>query len=72
MIFGYARTSTVEQANGLQAQIDELHKQGCERVYSEQVSGRQELTRLLDNLRLRTHSQKMMVAARQMVEKKTF
>ncbi|KXV01032.1 integrase [Gluconobacter potus] len=55
MIFGYARTSTVEQANGLQAQIDELHKQGCERVYSEQVSGtqrdRQELTRLLDNLR---------------------
>ncbi|MBS1098657.1 recombinase family protein [Gluconobacter sphaericus] len=55
MIFGYARTSTHDQQYGLQSQIDELKEQGCERVYSEQVSGtqrdRQELTKLLDNLR---------------------
>lgn len=55
MIFGYARTSTTEQAAGLEAQERDLLKNGCERVYAEQVSGaathRPELTRVLDNMR---------------------
>ncbi|MDZ4689696.1 recombinase family protein [Terricaulis sp.] len=35
---GYARTSTVEQDAGLQAQLDELRAAGCDRVFAEQVS----------------------------------
>lgn len=35
---GYARTSTADQVAGLEAQIAELEKAGCSRVYSEQVS----------------------------------
>jgi len=44
MHVGYARTSTFEQQAGLDAQLRELEGQGCERVYSEQVSsvGRRE------------------------------
>lgn len=38
MLIGYARTSTVEQDNGLQAQIEELKAEGCEEIYQEQVS----------------------------------
>ncbi len=38
MIVGYARTSTVEQKFGLEAQVDELKAAGCERIFSEQVS----------------------------------
>lgn len=37
-IIGYARTSTTDQIAGLEAQIAELEKAGCSRVYSEQVS----------------------------------
>jgi DNA invertase Pin-like site-specific DNA recombinase len=51
---GYARTSTIEQAAGLAAQIRELKSAGCTRVYSEQVSSiadRAELERALDYLR---------------------
>lgn len=35
---GYARTSTTDQVAGLEAQIAELEKTGCSRIYSEQVS----------------------------------
>ncbi|GBD56506.1 hypothetical protein NBRC103581_01084 [Gluconobacter wancherniae NBRC 103581] len=35
IIFGCVRISTQDQQYVLQAQIDELRKQGCERVYSE-------------------------------------
>lgn len=56
MLIGYARTSTLDQTAGLDAQERELAAAGCERVYVEQVSSvdvgeRQELARALDNLR---------------------
>jgi DNA invertase Pin-like site-specific DNA recombinase len=38
MIIGYARTSTADQLAGFEAQITELHKIGCEKVFQEQVS----------------------------------
>src|SRR5258705_13738978 len=38
MLIGYARTSTVEQQAGFDAQIVELKKAGCERTFQEQVS----------------------------------
>lgn len=38
MIIGYARTSTVEQIAGLESQITELQKIGCEKIFQEQVS----------------------------------
>lgn len=38
MLIGYARTSTVEQINGLEAQIEELNKLGCEKILEEQAS----------------------------------
>lgn len=37
-VVGYARTSTVEQQAGLDAQVAELTAAGCDRVFSEQVS----------------------------------
>lgn len=56
MLIGYARTSTLDQTAGLDAQQRDLTAAGCERVYVEQVSSvdvgeRQELARALDNLR---------------------
>ena len=38
MIVGYARTSTRQQEYGLEAQIEQLQKCGCEKIYQEQVS----------------------------------
>ena len=38
MNIGYARTSTIEQIAGFEAQIKELKQAGCEKIYSEQVS----------------------------------
>lgn len=38
MLVGYARTSTLEQKHGLEAQRESLKAAGCERVYEEQVS----------------------------------
>lgn len=37
-LIGYARTSTIEQEAGLQAQEQELRTAGCEEVYAERVS----------------------------------
>lgn len=56
MLIGYARTSTLDQTAGLDAQQRDLQAAGCGRVYVEQVSSvdvgeRQELARALDNLR---------------------
>ena len=53
MLIGYARTSTLDQKAGLEAQIDELQKAGCERIFEEQVSSvdvtaRDQLTAALD------------------------
>jgi DNA invertase Pin-like site-specific DNA recombinase len=38
MLVGYARTSTVEQEAGLEAQERDLRACGCERLFSERVS----------------------------------
>jgi DNA invertase Pin-like site-specific DNA recombinase len=38
MLIGYARTSTLDQEAGLEAQVAELERLGCERIYKEQVS----------------------------------
>lgn len=38
MFIGYARTSTLEQEAGLDAQVRDLKALGCERVFQEQVS----------------------------------
>jgi DNA invertase Pin-like site-specific DNA recombinase len=38
MLIGYARTSTLDQVAGLEAQRESLKALGCERLYEEQVS----------------------------------
>lgn len=38
MLVGYARVSTVEQDAGFDAQLDELRKIRCEKIFSEKVS----------------------------------
>lgn len=38
MNYGYARTSTFDQHYGLEDQVAQLNKAGCDRVFSEQVS----------------------------------
>jgi DNA invertase Pin-like site-specific DNA recombinase len=51
---GYARTSTLEQVAGFEAQVKELKALGCERILKEQVSSvaaRPQLERALDTLR---------------------
>lgn len=53
MIFGYARVSTLDQ--NLDRQLDQLTKEGCERIYQEKATGtnknRPELQRMFDALR---------------------
>lgn len=53
MTIGYARVSTSVQ--NLDGQCDSLQQAGCERIYSEKISGaktqRPELERMLDALR---------------------
>ncbi len=51
MLIGYARTSTLEQEAGLEAQLRDLTALGCQKVFSEQASSvgaRQVLTEALD------------------------
>ncbi len=53
-IIGYARTSTVEQDAGLEAQDRDLRAAGCARIYAEKVSSvakRPQLAAALDYLR---------------------
>lgn len=53
-VVGYARTSTVEQVAGLDAQVRDLRATGCTKLFSERVSSvsaRAELHRALDYLR---------------------
>ena len=38
MLIGYARTSTIDQKSGLDTQLDEFQKMGCDKVFEEQVS----------------------------------
>jgi DNA invertase Pin-like site-specific DNA recombinase len=54
MLIGYARTSTVDQQAGFEAQLVELNAYGCERMYQEQVSAvatRTQLDAAIDMLR---------------------
>ena len=54
MLIGYARTSTVEQLAGLEAQLQRLNEVGCERVFQERVSSvakRDQLAAALDYVR---------------------
>lgn len=54
MIIGYARTSTLEQAAGLEAQVRDLTAAGCARLFTEQVSSiaqREQLEAALDFVR---------------------
>jgi DNA invertase Pin-like site-specific DNA recombinase len=55
MKIGYARTSTVDQQAGIDAQIAELKRQGCEKIFREQVSSvarrREQLEAVLDYIR---------------------
>jgi len=54
MKIGYARTSTVEQQAGFDAQERDLRAAGCNRVYAEQVSSvaqREQLDAALDFIR---------------------
>lgn len=54
MKVGYARTSSVEQLAGLEAQLRDLDAAGCEKVFSEQVSSvgkRERLDAALDFIR---------------------
>ena len=53
-IVGYARTSTVEQGAGLQAQVRDLRKAGSKKIFKEQVSSvakREQLEAAIDYLR---------------------
>tara|TARA_Y100000310_G_scaffold152483_1_gene151965 strand:+ start:10706 stop:11272 length:567 start_codon:yes stop_codon:yes gene_type:complete len=53
LIFGYARVSTVDQ--NLDNQLEKLNNVGCDRIYSEKVSGkdtnRPEFQKLMDHVR---------------------
>jgi DNA invertase Pin-like site-specific DNA recombinase len=54
MRVGYARTSTLEQQAGFEAQLRELKAAGCEKVFQEQVSSvgkREQLEAALDFVR---------------------
>lgn len=54
MLIGYARTSTVEQEAGLEAQLRDLKKIGVERYFTEQVSSvaeRNQLDEAIDYVR---------------------
>jgi DNA invertase Pin-like site-specific DNA recombinase len=54
MKIGYARTSTIEQQAGFDAQLRDLEALGCERVFSEQLSSvadRPQLVAMLANCR---------------------
>jgi DNA invertase Pin-like site-specific DNA recombinase len=54
MFIGYARTSTVDQQAGFEAQLVELNAYGCERMYQEQISAvatRTQLEAAIDMLR---------------------
>ncbi len=54
MLIGYARTSTLDQMAGYEAQQDALKEVGCEKVFAEQISSiaqRKQLEAALDYIR---------------------
>ncbi|SEQ78353.1 Site-specific DNA recombinase [Faunimonas pinastri] len=61
MLVGYARTSTVEQEAGLEAQLRDLKAAGCERIFSEQRSSVTERPELDEALRFLREGDKLVV-----------
>lgn len=56
MLVGYARTSSLDQRAGFEAQVRDLTDHGCEKVFAEQVSSvdvvaREQLSTMLDFVR---------------------
>ena len=54
MLIGYARSSTVEQEAGYDAQVRDLQKAGCEKIFAEKVSSvarRDQLEAAIDYIR---------------------
>jgi DNA invertase Pin-like site-specific DNA recombinase len=56
VLIGYARTSTIDQKAGLDTQLEELKKIGCDKIFEEQVSSvdieaRTQLAATLDYIR---------------------
>ena len=50
MLIGYARTSTIEQVAGFEAQQSTLKDAGCEKVFAEQISSIADRKKLKDAL----------------------
>lgn len=61
MLVGYARTSTIDQVAGLEAQERDLKAAGCERIYSEQVSSVAERAKLTECLAFLREADALMV-----------
>jgi DNA invertase Pin-like site-specific DNA recombinase len=61
MLVGYARTSTVEQVAGLEAQLRDLKAAGCERVFHEQVSSVTDRPKLAEALQFLREGDKLVV-----------
>ena len=61
MIVGYARTSTVDQQAGLDAQLRDLKAAGAEQVFSEQVSSVADRAKLDEALRFMRAGDVLMV-----------
>jgi DNA invertase Pin-like site-specific DNA recombinase len=51
MIIGYARTSTVDQLAGFDAQLRDLKEAGCEEVFSEQLSSVAKRPKLIEAIK---------------------
>ena len=61
MLVGYARTSTVEQVAGLDAQLRDLKAAGCERIFQEQRSSVTERPALAEALQFLRGGDKLVV-----------
>lgn len=51
MLTGYARTSTIDQTAGLDAQLEALRAEGCEKIFSEHASAAKQRDQLDEALR---------------------
>ena len=61
MLIGYARTSTLEQLAGLEAQQRDLKEYGCEKIFTEQVSSVAERDQLEAALSLLRSGDKLVI-----------
>ncbi len=61
MLIGYARTSTIEQVAGFEAQLNELEKAGCKEVFSEQISSVAKRPKLAEAIKFVRKGDKLVV-----------